>query len=65
MADSVRIELRFGQQVAVEALKIPGNPHFAIKVATLAYVSDPFTLTEILFRQGEEPRESLRERRSH
>ena len=42
MADSVRIELRFGQQVAAEALKILGNPHFVATVATPAGGSEPF-----------------------
>jgi len=58
MVDTVTIELGFSQQVATEPSKIFRNSHFAAKVATVALVSDSFSVAAIKISVRRERREN-------
>jgi hypothetical protein len=65
MVDNVSIELAFCQRVATETSKIFRDSHFAAEVVTVAIDAGLLSVTEIKLSQQGEPRESLREMRSH
>ena len=58
MTDIVAIELRFGQQVAAEALKNIFRTHFAAEVATPPLVPDYFSITENQILAGRKGRKN-------
>src|SRR5262245_17395550 len=67
MVNTLAIKLRFGQQVAVEAVKKISEMNFRCRISrNRASVPDALTMTEVgFFTQQEGPREWLRERQSH
>ena len=65
MTGIVVVELRFGEQVAAEALKNISKPLFSAEVATAALVPDYYCHGKSNLSRQEGPQESLHEMRSH